>query len=254
MKNGLGVPQAVVLFGGTSDIGQAILREVVQTGMSHVVLVSRDSAKAEKFAAELRTSHPGLTVHLVSFDASDAASMETVVREVTSLCSDIDLAIVAHAVLGEGVDYLDRPASSIEVSTVNYTSTMVLLLALAARLKSQRYGKIVLLSSVAGERVRRSNAVYGASKAGIDAFAQALDHELSESGASLLVVRPGFVRSKMTEGLDPVPFNTTPEVVAARTARAIEKDTRVVWVPGILRFVLAVFRHLPTAVWRRLPM
>lgn len=254
MKNGLGVPQSVVLFGGTSDIGQAILRKIVKTGMSHVVLVSRNVAAAEAFSNELRSAHPGLTVHHVQFDATKAESMSRVVGEVTSVCSDIDIAIVAQALLGEGTDFFANPDASIEISTVNYTSTMVLLLSLAQRLRQQRYGKIVVLSSVAGERVRRSNAVYGASKAGIDAFAQALDHELSEAGASLLVVRPGFVHSKMTAGLQPVPFSTTPEKVATRTAKAIDRNSRVIWVPGILRPVMSVFRHLPTVVWRRLPV
>lgn len=254
MLNGLGIPQSVVLFGGTSDIGQAILREYVQTGMSHVVLASRDTAATAHFAEELRQQHQGLMVHIVPFDATNPHTMVAVAENARVLCGDIDVAIVAQAQLGDGVDFFENPSASIDLSTVNYTSTIALMLALARTLREQRYGTLMLLSSVAGERVRKSNAVYGATKAGVDAFALALDHELSESGGRVLVVRPGFVKSKMTEGLEPVPFSTTPEVVARKTVWALAKNKRVVWVPGILRWVMVVFRHLPTFAWRRLPM
>ena len=111
-----------------------------------------------------------------------------------------------------------------------------------------------MLSSVAGERVRRANFVYGSSKAGLDAFAQGLGDSLAGSGASVLVVRPGFVASSMTAGLDPAPMSTTPDAVAAAVVKGLRAGRRTIWVPGALRFVFAVFRHLPGPVWRRMPL
>ena len=101
----------------------------------------------------------------------------------------------------------------------------------------------MLLSSVAGERVRKANYVYGASKAGIDGFAQGLSDALVGSGASVLIVRPGWVRSKMTAGMEPAPLATTPEAVAAATVKALRAGRRIVWVPRALRPLMSIARH-----------
>ena len=253
MKNGLGVAQSIVLFGGTSDIGQAIVSDLLRPGVAHVVLVSRNIEEADRFGQDITQRYPDIDVHHVRFDGQDAVAMTRVVQEVVSLVADIDVVIVAQALLGDGIDFLQNPHEAIPLATVNFTATMTLLLALGHQVNQQGYGRIVLLSSVAGERVRRSNAVYGATKAGIDAFALALDHELSSGGGSILVVRPGFVTSKMTTGMQKAPFSATPATVAKSVARAIDSNARIIWTPSILRWVFMVFRHLPTALWRRMP-
>jgi decaprenylphospho-beta-D-erythro-pentofuranosid-2-ulose 2-reductase len=111
-----------------------------------------------------------------------------------------------------------------------------------------------MLSSVAGERVRKANPVYGGTKAGIDGFAQGLGDALASDGVHMLVVRPGFVHSAMTAGLKAAPFATTPEGVAQATAKGLRGKRRIVWAPGILRYVFSVLRHVPGPVWRRLPL
>jgi decaprenylphospho-beta-D-erythro-pentofuranosid-2-ulose 2-reductase len=133
----------------------------------------------------------------------------------------------------------------------NYGGAVSTLLHVAGRLRAQGHGAIVVLSSVAGERVRASNFVYGSTKAGLDAFAQGLGDSLAGSGVDVLVVRPGWVATRMTEGLDPAPFATTPEVVAAAVADGLTRRREVVWAPGILRVVFAAFRHLPRPLWRK---
>jgi decaprenylphospho-beta-D-erythro-pentofuranosid-2-ulose 2-reductase len=125
--------------------------------------------------------------------------------------------------------------------------------ALADRMKRQGHGTIVVLSSVAGQRARRSMPVYASSKAGLDQFALALDDRLHGSGVRVMVVRPGFVRTKMTHGEREAPFATDADAVADAVARGLQTGARVVWVPPVLRWVFAVFRHLPAAVWRRMP-
>jgi len=122
------------------------------------------------------------------------------------------------------------------------------------RLVAQGHGAIVLLSSVAGERARKSNFVYGSSKAGIDAYYQGLADSLAGTGVQVLVVRPGFVVSKMTEGMSPAPLSTTPEAVAAAIARGLERGSTTVWVPPVMRLVMAGLRHLPRPVFRRLEL
>lgn len=254
MKNGVGVAQNIVLFGGTSDIGQAILRRIVKPGAARLVLVSRDIDAANIAVADLVGRHSDLDVHHVRFDAADADSMKSVVDEIAGEIGDIDIAVVAQGLLNEGIDYWNDPSALVGMANVNFTATMSLLYSLAGRMRSQGYGKIVLLSSVAGERVRRGNPAYGATKAGIDGFALALDHELEGTGASILVVRPGFVATKMTAGMDKAPFSTDAASVAKVVEHGITADKKIVWAPGLLKWMFAVLKILPISVWRRLPL
>ena len=251
MKNGVGVPQNIVLFGGTSEIGQQVAARLLQPGVARLTLVARDVDEAAAFGESLDTE---AEVEVVRFDGADHAAMESVVDEVSAGGRDIDVAIIAHGVLAEGTDYYAAPARVAEVLSVNTVASAALLYAVAARMRSQGYGRIILLSSVAGVRVRKGNPVYGASKAAIDSLAVAVDHELAGTGASILVVRPGFVESKMTSGMKKAPFATTPAAVADIVAKAANSTATVVYAPSVLRFVFGVFRLLPQAVWRRLPL
>jgi decaprenylphospho-beta-D-erythro-pentofuranosid-2-ulose 2-reductase len=127
------------------------------------------------------------------------------------------------------------------------------MLAVAGRMRRQGHGRIVVLSSVAGERARRANFIYGSSKSGLDAFSQGLADALVGTGVGVTIVRPGFVVGRMTEGMTPAPFATTPAAVADAVVRGIESGAAIVYVPPVLRWVFAVMRHLPRAVWRRMP-
>jgi decaprenylphospho-beta-D-erythro-pentofuranosid-2-ulose 2-reductase len=141
----------------------------------------------------------------------------------------------------------------VKVATTNYVGSVSAGLASARLLKHQGHGSIVALSSVAGERVRRANFIYGSSKAGMDGFFQGLGDSLAGTGVGVLIVRPGFVRTKMTAGMPEAPLATTPAAVAQATVKALQTGREVVWVPAQLRLVFAVFRHLPRPVWRRIP-
>ena len=140
-----------------------------------------------------------------------------------------------------------------ELITTNFTGLAAALLAAARCLRSQGYGRIVVLSSVAGVRVRKANFVYGSTKSGLDAFAQGLGDSLVGSGVGVTVVRPGFVVGRMTEGMEPAPFATTPAAVAEAVVHGIETGAEVVYAPPVLRWVFAVMRQLPRALWRRMP-
>ncbi len=251
MKNGVGVPQNIVLFGGTSEIGQAVVSALLQPGVARLTLVARDLDGSATFGDSIEGD---TEVEIVRFDAADHSSMAAVVEEVSANGRDIDVAVIAHGVLAEGTDYYADPSAVHGLLAVNMTATAALLYALAARMRVQGYGRIILLSSVAGVRVRKGNPVYGASKAAVDSLALAVDHELEGTGVSILVVRPGFVVSKMTTGMKKAPFSSTPEAVAQIVARAVNSGTTIVYAPTVLRWVFGIFRLLPQAVWRRLPL
>ena len=166
---------------------------------------------------------------------------------------DVDLVLVAFGVLGDQRAILDDPAAAAALAQVNYVGAVSTGLAVARRLRAQGHGTLVALSSVAGERPRRANFVYGSSKAGMDAFFTGLGDELHGSGVRVIVVRPGFVRTRMTAGMASVPFATTPEAVADAVVGALASGAATVWVPFILRWVMVVARHVPRPLFRKWP-
>jgi decaprenylphospho-beta-D-erythro-pentofuranosid-2-ulose 2-reductase len=250
VKNALGRPQTIVLLGGTSDIGLAIVRALLSPATRSVVLAARRPESVNVAALEL--GGRDVTVDVVMFDALDAPSHQQLIDDLATRHGDLDVVIVAFGQLGEQSDLDGDAAAAAALVQVNFAGAVSASMATAARFREQGHGQLVVLSSVAGERVRKANFVYGSSKAGLDGFAQGLGDSLAGSGASVLVVRPGFVHSSMTAGLKPAPFATTPEAVATATVNALRSGRRIVWVPGILRVVFSVFRHLPAPIWRRM--
>jgi len=252
MENALGQPQTIVLLGGTSDIGLAIVRQLLSPTTSTVVLACRDTERGERAAAGLR--HHSVTIEVVPFEATATDTHVEFAASLVEKHGDIDVAIVAFSLLGDGEVTSVDVAAAVGISEVNFTGVVSSTIAIANQMRQQGHGSIVMLSSVAGERVRRANPVYGATKAGIDGFAQGLGDSLTDDGVHMLIVRPGFVVSQMTTGLKASPFATTPEKVADATVKGLRARRRTVWVPGILRYVFSALRHLPGPVWRRLPL
>jgi decaprenylphospho-beta-D-erythro-pentofuranosid-2-ulose 2-reductase len=246
VKDALGEVQSVLVLGGTSEIGVATARALVERRARTVVLAARDPEACAGTAESLRAAGAS-SVEAVRFDATDTGSHDGLVSEVFERFGDIDLALVAFGVLGEE----DDPVEVLNVNVVGAASVMT---ALARRMAAQGHGTIVVLSSVAGERARKSNFMYGSSKAGVDAFAQGLGDSLAGTGVDVMVVRPGFVKTKMTAGRDPVPFSTTADAVASEIVKGLARGAHTVWAPPVLRVVMSVLRHVPRPIFRRLPL
>jgi len=252
MNDALGSPQSVLVLGGGSDISRALVRSLVALRTRTVILAGRPgSASLDRAAAEARAL--GAHVDVVPFDAADPTSHAKVIDELWERHGDVDLVLVAFGLLGDQQDCENNPAAAIDLATTNFTGAVTAGLAVARRLRAQGHGTLVTLSSVAGERVRRANFVYGATKAGMDGFYQGLADSLIGTGARVIIVRPGFVDSKMTSGMKPAPFATTPSAVAEAIVGALSSGAATVWVPAVLRPVFIVMRHLPRPVWRRMP-
>ena len=250
MIDALGSPGSLLLVGGTSDIAVATAHRYLAERPLRVVVAARDTPRRSAVADELRTA--GGDVEVVDFDAEDTGSAERMVAAAAA-GGDIDVAVIAFGQLGDQEQLAADPAAAAALGLVNYVAPVVVGTLLANRMRTQGHGVIVALSSVAGERARRSNYVYGSTKAGIDAYFSGLADSLVGSGVSVLVVRPGFVRSKMTEGLPEAPLSTTPEAVAEAIVTGVRKGRHTVWVPGAMRWVMSGLRHTPRAVFRRLP-
>ncbi|MHA5053598.1 decaprenylphospho-beta-D-erythro-pentofuranosid-2-ulose 2-reductase [Streptomyces sp. SD15] len=246
-----GAPQSLLILGGTSEIALATARRLIARRTRTVWLAGRPSPTLERDAAQLRRL--GADVRTVAFDALDSESHETVLDKVFAE-GDLDMVLLAFGVLGDQARDEKEPVSAARVAQTNYTGAVSAGLVCARALQSQGHGSLVVLSSVAGERARRSNFIYGSSKAGLDAFAQGLGDALYGTGVHVMVVRPGFVRTRMTAGLAQAPMATTPEAVATAIEVGLRRRSETVWVPGALRLVMAALRHVPRAVFRRLPI
>jgi decaprenylphospho-beta-D-erythro-pentofuranosid-2-ulose 2-reductase len=243
----------VLLLGGSSEIALAIVRRLRADGPVTVSLLGRDRGRLEAAAAELERE--GITTAGIEVvDAEDVAAHQTAVAAACDVLGGVDIAVLAVGRLGAQAGLDADPAEAAEIMRVTFLGAGSLLLHCLRRLRDQDRGTLVVLSSVAGERVRASNAVYGAAKAGLDGLAQGLADATAGTGVRVLVVRPGFVLTRMTAGLDPAPMSVTPEEVAGATVEALAGRAHTIWVPGRLRYVFAVLRHLPRSVFQRLPL
>jgi decaprenylphospho-beta-D-erythro-pentofuranosid-2-ulose 2-reductase len=251
MIDAVGNPQSVLLMGGTSEIGLAVVEAFAGDRPLRVVLAARPSERLD--AARARLEARGCGVETVAFDATALDTHADVVRKAFT-GGDIDVALVAFGVLGDNEQAWTDVATAVQLAQVNYTAAVSVGVALGERMREQGHGSLVAFSSVAGERARRSNFVYGSTKAGVDAFYTGLTEALRPHGIGVTVVRPGFVHTKMTEGMRAAPLSTTPEAVAAVVVDAVRKRRELVWAPAPLRLVMSVLRHLPRAVFRRLPV
>jgi decaprenylphospho-beta-D-erythro-pentofuranosid-2-ulose 2-reductase len=246
MLSGLDRPARVLLLGGTSEIGLAILTALGAPPATEILLAGRDEGALAAAGKTLPYS-----VRTYVYDATDTAAHEGFIRDVFA-DGAVDVVISAAGVLIPQ-PALDRdPQQAAVLIGTNFTGHVTTLLAAAGQMRAQGRGTIVVLSSVAAVRPRKANMVYGAAKAGLDSFARGLADSLHGSGVRLLLVRPGFVTGRMTAGMDPAPLSTTPAAVGKAVATALTADTKTLWVPRSLAGLAAIMRLVPRPAWRRL--
>lgn len=250
MMDSLSRPQSVLLLGATSDIGQAICRAWAGS-LIRVQLAGRPSPGRDALVEEWNSR--GVAASALDFDA-DAPETHAAVIAGAFAAGDVDVVVLAFGALGDQASAEADPAEAARTVTTTYVGAVSTGLAVASALEAQGHGALVVLSSVAGQRARRSNYVYGSAKAGLDTFARGLADRLHGSGAHVLIVRPGFVHSAMTAGLEPAPLAVTPDQVAEVVVHALARGRGVVYAPGAMRVVMAGLRAVPGPLFRRLPI
>lgn len=253
MRNAFGQPQSVLVLGGTSDIALSVVKRLVAERTRTVVLAGRNQSAMDSAAEELR-SLGATSVSTISLEASSPASAATTIEEgFAAAGGHVDLVLIAVGLLGDQTQTEDDPSKTIELFDVNLTWPAAALAALRPRLIAQGSGHIAVFSSVAGVRVRRSNFSYGSTKAGLDAITLGYGDSLRSHGIKVQSIRPGFVRTKMTEGLDEAPFTTGVDEAADTIVKGLGSQSEVIWSPPALQAVFLVLRHLPGVIWRRMP-
>jgi decaprenylphospho-beta-D-erythro-pentofuranosid-2-ulose 2-reductase len=249
----VGNPQTILLLGGTSEIGLAICERYLQNAHARIVLAclpddpGRDDAVAQMKAAGARS------VELIDFDGLETDSHPKVIEQAFA-GGDVDVAIVAFGLLGDAEELWQNQRKAVQIAEINDTAAVSVGVLLGEKMRAQGFGQIIAMSSAAGERVRRSNFVYGSTKAGLDGFYLGLGEALREYGVRVLVIRPGQVRTRMSAHLKEAPLTVDKEYVANLAVTASAKGKELVWAPGAFRYVMMVLRHIPRPIFRKLPI
>ena len=249
----VGNPQTILLLGGTSEIGLAICARYLQNAHARIVLAAmpgdpgRDEAVAQMKAAGARS------VELIDFEATEPESHPKMI-DAAFADGDVDVAIVAFGILGDAEELWQNQHKAVLAVEINYTAAVSVGVLLGEKMRAQGFGQIIAMSSAAGERVRRSNFVYGSTKAGLDGFYLGLSEALREYGVHVLVIRPGQVRTRMSAHIKEAPLTVDKEYVANLAVTASAKGKELVWAPAAFRYVMMVLRHIPRRIFRRLPI
>src|SRR6201992_2584 len=249
----VGNPQTILLLGGTSEIGLAICERYLQNAHARIVLAAmpndpgRDDAVAQMKAAGARS------VQLIDFEATDPDSHPKMI-DAAFADGDVDVAIVAFGILGDAEELWQNQHKAVQTDEINYTAAVSVGVLLGEKMRAQGFGQIIAMSTVAGERVRRSNCAYASTKAGLDGFYLGLSEALREYGVHVLVIRPGQVRTRMSAHVKEAPLTVDKEYVANLAVTASAKGKELVWAPGAFRYVMVVLRHIPRSIFRRLPI
>lgn len=249
----VGNPQTILLLGGTSEIGLAICERYLQNAHARIVLAAmpgdpgRDAAVAQMQAAGARS------VELIDFEATDPDTHPKMI-EAAFANGDVDVAIVAFGILGDAEELWQNQHKAVLAAEINYTAAVSVGVLLGEKMRAQGFGQIIAMSSAAGERVRRSNFVYGSTKAGLDGFYLGLSEALREYGVRVLVIRPGQVRTRMSAHVKEAPLTVDKEYVANLAVTAAATGKELVWAPAAFRYVMMVLRHVPRPIFRKLPI
>lgn len=243
-------PRRVLALGATSAIAEATLRLLAEGGSSFF-LVGRSADKLAAVRADLLT-RGATAAWACALDLDQTAAHPAMLAEAASALGGIDLALVAHGILGDQQQAeSDYPAAEAILRT-NFLSAVSLVGWLANYFEGERRGTIAVISSVAGDRGRRSNYVYGASKAGLNAYLEGVRNRIDRAGVQVLTIKPGFVATPMTAHLPQGPLFAKTGRVARDILRAVEKRKDVAYVPPFWGAIMLVVRTIPERIFKRL--
>lgn len=243
-------PQNIVILGATSAIAMATAKQFASTEASFF-LVARDAGKLAAFAADLQIR---TQAHVTTFacDLADTSSHSEVHRRSLASLGRIDLVLIAYGILGDQKQAEAEFSSAEQILRTNFLSTVSLLTLYANTLEQQKSGTLAVISSVAGDRGRQSNYIYGASKGALDVFLQGLRNRLYSSSVRVLTIKPGFVATPMTADIPKNKLFASPDAIARVIADAVSSGKDVVYAPGYWRLIMAVIRRIPEPIFKRL--
>lgn len=246
------MPQKILIIGATSAIAQACARRWTENGDT-CFLLARSPEKCDAVAADLET-RSGSKVHRATFDALDFDSHPGLIREAWDAMDGLDVCLIAHGSLGDQEQCaVDFQAARKELE-VNFLSAASLLTPLAEAMRQQGHGVLAVIGSVAGDRGRQSNYVYGAGKGGLRIWLQGLRNRLAPTGVHVLTILPGFVDTPMTRDFEKGPLFVSPDVIAKGILKAVRKKRDVVYLPWFWRYIMTLITLIPEGIFKRLKL
>ena len=240
----------VLIIGATSAIAQATARKLAGMGDA-LFLAGRNADKLEVLAVDLRI-RGARAVHTGAFEALESQQHESLVSEAEKVLGGLDVALIAHGQLPDQAACQGAAEATRQAFAVNAESVIGLLTILARVFEQQGAGTMVVISSVAGDRGRKGNYVYGAAKGAVSLFMQGLRNRLQGSGVRVITIKPGFVDTPMTERFEKGALWAQPGQVAGDIVKAIDKGRDVVYTPGYWRYIMWVIRLIPESLFKRL--
>lgn len=242
----------VLVFGATRGMGRAIARQLVERG-DEVFVIGLPEDDLAKTASDLEQRGGGKrAVGYALADLLEPSTFEDALARADEALGGFDTVVVTAALFATQEKLESDPAFMAKLVTANFANTIIFCEAVRKRLLSRGGGTLCVFSSVAGDRGRKPVVIYGATKAGLSAYLEGLDHKFRSENLRTITVKPGFVKTSMTEGLKPPPFAGDAEGVARQVVRALDRGTPVVYAPPIWRWVLFVIRRLPRFVMRKI--
>lgn len=244
--------QNVLIVGATSAIAEACARRYAGRGAT-LYLTGRDQARLQVIADDLKV-RGAAAVHVALLDVNDSAGQARVVDAAWELLVRVDVVLVAHGTLPEQARCESSPDYALAEFNTNASATLALLTRLAPRMAAQRQGTIAVISSVAGDRGRASNYLYGSAKAAVSTFLSGLRQRLARDGVNVLTIKPGFVDTPMTREFKKGALWASPDQVAGGIVRAIDRRRSIAYVPWFWAGIMLVIKHIPEFVFRRIKL
>jgi decaprenylphospho-beta-D-erythro-pentofuranosid-2-ulose 2-reductase len=245
------MPSSAVVVGGGSDLATSVLIRLASFGLRTVVLGGPRLPSLERARGRLREAGIS-TIELVEFDITNVSDHRRFLDRAVAVVGELDLVVMAAGTLANERFEEQGGREISELLAATFSGPAAFIAEASSRLRAQNRGRLLVFTSVAGVRVRTGNLAYGAAKAGLDGFCQGVQDSLVRSGAQLIIVRPGFVHTKMTEGRRPAPFAVDADAVAVLVVDGISRGRTVVWAPRSLRVIFAMLLVLPRSLWRRI--
>jgi short-subunit dehydrogenase len=240
----------VAIFGASSGMAFSVARIYAQKH-ARLFLIARDKQKLNDIERDLKARGATEVQSLVA-DLGSASGARAATELLRQRTPRVDVVIIASGILGDTEQLLSDPKACEDLFNVNVQAPIAISNSILSLLLQQKNAVLAIFSSVAGDRGRASNFIYGASKAALTAYASGLRARLSQSGVHVLTIKPGIVATAMTAHLPRGPLTANPEVVAKRIVKAIEKRKDTLYAPGFWRWVMCVITHLPEFIFKRL--
>lgn len=242
----------IAIFGATSAIAEAVARRYAAQG-AHLALVGRNAERLAQIAEDLRI-RGAIRVDTFTSDLAKWSEFSSLIARIIKELGSIDLALLAQGRLGSQAELERNSSSLVELMEVNLVAPMVLSHELAQQMETQRSGTIAVIGSVAGDRGRQSNYVYGASKGGLEVFLSGLRNRLVFSGVHVLTIKPGFVDTPMTASFPKSPLWAKPDAVAVSIVRAVHRKTNVLYTPWFWCGIMSIIRWIPERIFKKMKL